>query len=189
MYTNEEVRRLDLGRRWLISPIYVFQVNIGLNYTCFIFLFFSICVCTFFPHAVLLFSASATVAQGIILFKKTISYFQPMETVLRKTRKSTGVNCGNVHRRFGVSEATVFTMVTRYVFLIFYLYYFDMVERCCKSEFYLLQELQKSILSCMIQTCCEKMFQESHDCAPRFTGHVLTGHENTFHSVLFYDFL
>ena len=26
-------------------------------------------------------------------------------------------------------------MVTRYVFLIFYSYCFDMVENCCKSEF------------------------------------------------------
>ena len=29
-------------------------------------------------------------------------------------------------------------MVTRYAFLIFYLYCFDMVERCCKSEFLLI---------------------------------------------------
>ena len=72
-------------------------------------------------------------------------------------------------------------MVTRYVFFIFYY----IVLICCKSEFYLLQELKKSILSCMMQKCCEKMFQESHDCAPRFTGHVLTGHENTFRSFLF----
>ena len=36
----EEVRQLDLFRRWLISPFYVFQVNIGLNYTCIIFVFF-----------------------------------------------------------------------------------------------------------------------------------------------------
>ena len=36
----KEVRRPDLCRRWLISPFYVFQVNIGLNYTCIIFIFF-----------------------------------------------------------------------------------------------------------------------------------------------------
>ena len=38
----KEVRRLDLCRRWLISSFYVFQVNIGLNYTCIIFIFFNL---------------------------------------------------------------------------------------------------------------------------------------------------
>ena len=33
----EEVRQVDLCQRWLISPFYVFQVNIGLNYTCIFF--------------------------------------------------------------------------------------------------------------------------------------------------------
>ena len=34
---------------------------------------------------------------------------QPMETVLRKTRGSTGVNCRNVGRRLGVGVATGLT--------------------------------------------------------------------------------
>ena len=37
----DKVRRLDLCRRWLICPFYVFfQVNICLSYTCIIFIFF-----------------------------------------------------------------------------------------------------------------------------------------------------
>ena len=64
-----------------------------------------------------------------------------METVLRKTRESTGLTVETCIDGLCVSEATGFTMVTRYVFLIFYLFCFDMAERCCKSEFYLLQEL------------------------------------------------
>ena len=63
-----------------------------------------------------------------------------METVLRKSRESTGLTVETWVDGLGVSEATGFTIVTRYIFFIFYLYCFDMVERRCKSEFYLLQE-------------------------------------------------
>ena len=55
MHPPEEVRRPDLCRRWLISPFYVFQVNIGLNYTRIIFYFFPFALARF-PRAVLMFS-------------------------------------------------------------------------------------------------------------------------------------
>ena len=43
----DKVRRLDLCWRWLICPFYVFQVNICLNYTCIIFIFFNLCLHVF----------------------------------------------------------------------------------------------------------------------------------------------
>ena len=40
-YPPEEVQRLDLCRRWLIYPFYIFQCNMCLNYTCILFFFFN----------------------------------------------------------------------------------------------------------------------------------------------------
>ena len=70
----EEVRRPDLCRRWLISPFYVFQINIGLNYTCIIFIF-SICACTFSTCSFVVFASAAVAHVIIVLLKKSIFYF------------------------------------------------------------------------------------------------------------------